>query len=218
MTGISTEQKGEVVLYAKFSLEYDGMFKAIISKRTKNSLTVEWSRLPEADGYKIYSAHCFTGMKFYKEVTDPQETTLVREGLKEGHYYKFRIKAYKLVNGKKKKIGKTNTVHATTSNNAIYSVSKTPEIISIGGKSIEPVTRTSLEMAVGQKTRVKIREVSEEDNKTVQDHHGFHFFSNDKNVAKVSKGGRIKARSKGECRIYCFAQNGYFAIVDLTVK
>ena len=47
-------------------------------------------------------------------VKDGDITNLLLEDLEEGTYYKYYVKAYKLVNGQKVFLGRSKTIHVTT--------------------------------------------------------------------------------------------------------
>ena len=44
------------------------------------------------------------------------------------------------------------------------------------------------------------------------------YVSTNTSVATVSKKGVIKAKAKGKCYVYCYAQNGLYKKVKVTVK
>lgn len=52
----------------------------------------------------------------------------------------------------------------------------------------------------------------------VRKHRAVLYESSDINIATVSKKGVVKAKNKGTCYIYAYAQNGVFKKIKITVK
>ncbi|WP_029324078.1 fibronectin type III domain-containing protein [Butyrivibrio sp. AE3004] len=63
--------------------------------KTKNSITVEWSQVEDATGYKIYISDNKSKDKCIATVNDPNVTSYKIKGLKSGTKYKLKVKAYK---------------------------------------------------------------------------------------------------------------------------
>ena len=52
----------------------------------------------------------------------------------------------------------------------------------------------------------------------VKKHRGIAYESSNKRIATVSSKGVIKAKKKGKCYIYAYAQNGPMAKIKVTVR
>ena len=168
-----------------------------------NSVKLSWSKIKEADGYILYGAKCGKKMTKLKDVTSLKKTYTVKK-LKKGTYYKFRVAAYKNVNGEKQIIKKSMTIHVATK----------------GGKYGNPTavtyTKNKLSIKTGKSFTLKAKLKT---NKKIKIHvTKFRYESTDSNVASVNSKGVIKAKKKGTCTIYIYAQNGLYKKVKVTVK
>ena len=90
--GISTLSKSLSTVYLSVPT-----FKT--SKNTQNSITLQWSKVTGATGYKVYQYSSSKGK--FVEITTVTGTSYKKIKLKPGTTYKFKVKAYKkLSNGK----------------------------------------------------------------------------------------------------------------------
>lgn len=90
--------KGEETLYGAFSPEFKITTKpATVSKltvtATKASVTLKWSKVTGADGYRVYKYNSST--KKYEAVKTVTATSVKLTGLKSGTTYKFKVRAFK---------------------------------------------------------------------------------------------------------------------------
>ena len=122
------------------------------------------------------------------------------KGLKNGTYYKYVVKAYKLVDGKKIFIAKSKTVHVTTAGGKYGNA-----------KSVK-VNKTSVNLTTGEKFKVKAKD------KTIKQHVEIRYETSNSKVATVNSKGVITAKGKGTCYIYVYAQNGVYKRIKVTVK
>lgn len=87
-----------------------------IGKVTSNSLEVKWNKIKEANGYDIYiykDSH--QSSVLYKTTSS---TSINITGLSAAKFYKFYVKAYSTINGKKYYADKSSTLsHKTNSTN-----------------------------------------------------------------------------------------------------
>ena len=65
--------------------------------------------------------------------------------------------------------------------------------------------------------KTKDEEVIKKDKK-IRSHRGLAYESTKPSVAAVTKKGKIKAKSKGTCKIFVYAQNGVAKVIRVTVK
>ena len=130
---------------------------------------------------------------------------------KKGKFYKYKVKAYKIVNGKKKIIATSASVHACTKGGK-YGVAKDISINSIGSSK----NGGSIVLKKGKTARIKEEEIKRD--KKIRRHRGFCYESSDKKVATVSADGVIKAVGKGKCIIILYTQNGVYKEISVRVK
>lgn len=73
-----------------------------VSKYTDSYITLAWDKQTASNGYEIYSYN-YTKKKYvlYKTITNGNTGSYKLTGLTANKKYKFKIRAYKLVNGKK---------------------------------------------------------------------------------------------------------------------
>ena len=135
---------------------------------------------------------------------DGNTTTWTDRKLAGGTYYKYYIKAYKLVDGKKVYLAKSKVVHSTTTGGK-YS----------NAKSVK-VNKAAVSLAVGKNFTIKAEQVVKD--KPIKKHEGIKFESSNSKVASVTSKGVIKAKKKGTCYIYVYAQNGVYKKIKVTVK
>ena len=175
----------------------------VIATETSQKLT--FVKVSGADGYFIYGAICG---KPQKKLADVKETVTnyTFKNLKSNTFYKYQVKAYKIINGEKVIIATSKVVHSVTT-------SKT-----YGNPIKVTIDKSSINMEVG-KTQKVITNVILPKNKKIKNHTTQPSFeSTNKNIAIVSSNGTITAKAKGSCYIYVYAQNGVYAKIKVTVK
>ena len=177
------------------------------STRTTNVL--KWTKQTGADGYVIYGNLCNSKGKTYKlvkqvTIKDNTTTSWIDTKLASGTYYKYYIKAYKLVDGKKVWIAKSKVVHSTTTGGKYGNA-----------KSVK-VNKTSVSLTVGKTFSIKAEQVLKD--KPIAGHQNIKYESGNSKVASVTSKGVIKAKKKGTCYIYVYAQNGMYKRIKVTVQ
>ena len=177
-------------------------------KAKKNSITLKWSKVKGADGYQVYAAKCgkSSRYKLVQTIKKAGATSYTYKKLKKGTAYKFIIKAYKNVDGKKYTIAASKTVHAVTD----------------GGKKTNPksvkVNKSTVKIRKGKKFTIKPKLVKASSKKKLANHRKIAYESTNKEIATVSKKGVIRGMEKGTCYIYVYAENGIYKKVKVTVK
>ena len=177
-------------------------------KGGKKAISLNWNKMSDADGYKIYGTECGKKSQLKKTVS---KNTLkwTEKKLKTGTYYKYFVVAYKKVNGKETVLAKSDVMHVATAGKG-YGYAK-----KISLKS------TSLTLKKGKSAYIKASLVStnKKYNKKIQEHvPRIRFTSSDQAVATVNSKGKVTARAKGTCYIYCYGLNGVSRKVKITVK
>ena len=175
-------------------------------KQTKTSVTLQWNIIKDADGYFIYGNRCNTGTKSYKyrklaTITGGDISTWTQKDLKKGTYYKYVVKAYRLVNGKKVVTDTSISVHAVTGGGK-YGNAKAVSVTQIGNK--KNVSKITLKM--GKTAQIKAKEIKKD--KKIARHRKLCYESSNTKVATVTPDGLIRATGKGTCTIWVYAQNG----------
>ena len=193
------------------TIKVDSSYAALrlrVTKSTKTSNVLKWTKYTGADGYVVYGNFCNTKTKSYKLVklatVSGDKTTYTCKNLVKGTYYKYYVKAYKLVDGKKVWLATSKVVHATTSGSKY------------GNAKGVSVNKTSFTLSVGKSATIKAKQIEEK--YPIKYHTDIKYESSDKSVATVSKTGVIKAKKKGTAYIYVYAQNGIYKRVKVTVK
>ena len=188
--------------------------KALAAKTTpylrvtsnSTSVTLKWTKVKGADGYKIYGAPCSANSKYKLLKTVKGSTnTWTQKGLKPATYYKYYVVAYKNIKGKKVTIEKTYSMHiATAGKTHAYA------------RDLK-VNKTKVTLKKGKKATLKTQVVYSSGK--VQNHiAAVRYSSSNASVASVNSKGVITAKKKGTCTIYCYAPNGIRRSVKVTVK
>lgn len=170
----------------------------------KNSITITWPKVKNADGFIIYGSKCRSKMKKLITVNDGSLTNYTFKKLKKGTYYKYKVAAYKNTETGYKIIKKSMSIH----------------IVTDGGKFGNPtkltVDKTNVTLKAKKKHKISANIVS---NKKVDYHIAkFRYESEDTSVAKVNKKGTITGVKKGTTTIYVFTQNCLYKKIKVKVK
>ena len=177
-------------------------------KVSKNSITLTWTKVKNADGYIIYGNMCNTGGKKYqfKVLETLKGTSWKHTKLKKGTYYKYMAVAYKMENGIQKVLASSKTVHAATTGGKV------------GNYQYVKVNKKSVKLKKGKTFAIKPKQIPSSNKLKVKKHRAVCYESSNTNVAGVSKRGVIKAKKKGSCVVYVYSQSGVFTKVKVTVK
>ena len=81
------------------------------------------------------------------------------------------------------------------------------------------LSKKSYELKAGQKVQIKAKTVKENAKKKLLTHTAeFRYYTDNSEIAVVSKNGKITAKKAGTCTIYVMANNGVYNTVKVTVK
>lgn len=94
--------------YKKLSLKATGKEKAV---------KLKWKKVSKADGYVIYGAKNGKNLKKLKTIKKASATSWTHKKLKAGVMYKYVVKAYVVVDGKKKWIAVSSKTYCATKGN-----------------------------------------------------------------------------------------------------
>lgn len=177
-------------------------------KVKKNSIVLSWKKYAGATGYDVYWRYCDGSINYKKVGTVKNgKLSITHKKLKKDREYKYFIAAYKMVEGRKIYIAKSNGVHVAMKQAATTNVA-----------SIK-VNKKKVTLAVGKTFTLKCEVKAENSSKKLVSHtSSYRYYTTNSKVATVSKAGVIKAKGKGTCSIYVLANNGVYKKVKVKVK
>ena len=182
-----------------------GKLKLQSTRQTKTAAALRWTKQSGAKTYVVYGNKCGKGNKPQKLATVTGSTYNCQK-LKKGICYKF-------------------IVVALDQNNNVISTSKLIHVATKGGKVGNhrkvTVTKTVIKKAKalrkGRKLRIKAKAVVQSKRQKVKKLIGLRYESTNTAIATVSAKGVIKARKKGLCYVYIYAQNGVYKRIKVKV-
>ncbi len=194
-----------------------GINKNIQAASTNKSLTIKWGKVAGADGYDIFMQRCYLKLDTKNPVkvvkggsnTKAVVTKIHGTNLSKYDIVKTQVKAYKIVNGKKKYIDTSVLLHNVL-NSGKYTNVKT---VTLAKKAYT----MSVKQAVKLKPAYKPAAASK---KLLGTDHGprVFYYSTNTNVATVDANGVIRAKASGKCTIYVISISGVTVPVQVTVR
>lgn len=177
-------------------------------KGGNRKITISWRSYEDADGYDCYWSYC-DGKRSYKKLATVKaaKDRVTSRRLDNNRRYKYFVAAYKLIDGKKVYIAKSNSLHVALKDAKATNAKKVT------------VNQTNVRLKAGDTFVVKSRTRLENTNKKELLHvAAYRYYTSDQSVASVSKTGKIKALKSGTCVIYVVANNGVYGTVEVTVN
>ena len=180
-------------------------------KQTRNSIKLSWTRPAGAVKYVIYGNKCGKNNKPQKLAEVKGNTwnfkTLNKTRLRKGTYYKI-------------------IVVGLDAGNNVVSTSKVIHVATRGGKVgnhkkvtvKSSVVKKAKKLRKGKSLKLKAAAVPLTKTLKVKKHTGIRYESTNVRVATVSGKGVVKAKSKGTCYVYAYAQDGVFRKIKVVVK
>ncbi|MCI8490456.1 MAG: hypothetical protein HFJ04_09520 [Lachnospiraceae bacterium] len=166
------------------------------------SHTIRWSTVKAADGYEIYGAKSNGKYKRLQTVSKKSDKWKHKK-LKKGKQYKYYVKAYQKIDGKRVVLAQSPPVYSTTK----------------GGKYGNPskieVTKTRVSVKSGKRVRLRVKVTGKKIRNAGKK---VRYISSNPSVAKVSNNGVITGKKRGSCTIYCITQNGLYKKVKVKVN
>ncbi len=210
ISNLGDDEHPTVHLYAKWTKLPEAK-PALIAygKAYTTSQTIGWTKVTDAAGYDIYSAKCGKALKKVKSVS-ASKTTYTRYKLSSSGKYKYVVKAYKKVNGKKTYI-KTSPTIFLANKKAKYS-NITAIKTTVGKITLNKGKTTYIKTTVTKKSSSK-KILWKNYTATM-----IRYISTNKNVATVSSTGKITAKDGGSCYIYAIAPSGVYSKYKITVN
>lgn len=177
-------------------------------KGGNRKITISWRSYEDADGYDCYWSYC-DGKRSYKKLATVKATKdrVTSRRLDNNRRYKYFVAAYKLIDGKKVYIAKSNSLHVALKDAKATNAKKVT------------VNQTNVRLKARDTFVVKSRTRLENTNKKELLHvAAYRYYTSDQSVASVSKTEKIKALKSGTCVIYVVANNGVYGTVEVTVN
>ncbi len=187
------------------------LIRPIVSKKRKQ--IISWKKVKGADGYFIYASKCNGKKKIRKlkriyTISSPEKTSYENKKLKKNTGYKYEVRAYRFINGKKVVFGRSLQLHALTKGSKTYD---NPAGVRISGKA-------EFTLKTGRTKKIKAETVLPKGRKCKWHIAKIRYLVSDTNVVSVSKKGKITAKSPGKAVVYAVTQNGEMAKLKVRVK
>ncbi|MBE6471892.1 MAG: hypothetical protein E7000_09430 [Coriobacteriaceae bacterium] len=170
--------------------------------KSKTSVKLTWKKVKGATTYVVYGNKC--GKKYhYERIAEVTGTSFMQKKLKKGTYYKYLVVALK--------------------GDAAIATSKTVHVATKGGKAgndkaVKVACKSKVTLKKGKKLKLKAKAVAQSKKLKVKKHRAIAYESSNTKIATVNKKGVVKAKAKGTCKVYAYAQNGVCKAVKVTVK
>ena len=163
-------------------------------------MALSWTKVNGAENYKIYGAKNNGKVKLLKTVSGTTRSWTQKK-LKKGTTYKYYVAAFDSYG----RITKSAVIYTNTT----------------GGKKADikkvTVNKKAFTLKKGKKVTIKAKAIASKG--TFKKYtSNIRYVSTNTSVATVNKKGVIKAKAKGKCYVYCYAQNGLYKKVKVTVK
>ncbi|MBR0400657.1 MAG: Ig-like domain-containing protein [Mogibacterium sp.] len=176
------------------------------SKQTKDSITLNWNKVSGAAKYVIYGAKSGAALTKVRAV-DGQASSykagkIRSTKLAKGTYYKFMIVAL------------DSHWNVLSSSGLVYVGTKGGKAGNYTKLSVSKPAGKSLTLKAGKAYSIKAAAKGS----SVRKKAAIRYESSDPSVASVASGGRIKAKSKGSCRVLVYSQNGISKSISVKVK
>ena len=177
-------------------------------KGGNKSITISWLRYSGASGYEAYWSYC-DGKKNYKKfaAVKNNKLTVTHKKLKNNRNYKYYIAAYRMENGKKIYLAKSTVLHVAMKQSKFTNAKS----ITLNKKKV------TLKVNKTFKIQAKVKLASKKKKQMVHEK-AYRYYTDNSNVATVSKKGVITAKAKGSCLIYVLTNNGVYQKIKVTVK
>lgn len=186
-----------------------------IKKISGASMTLKWSKCAGADGYDVYHSPCDTlkkknSLKYLCTIKKAKNVTYTLKKLKKNVWYKNRVYAWKMVNGKKVIIGESIIVHGFVAKKGTESKWGNPTDIELN--------KTKLTIGKGKTAKIQAKAVTKKGKSLGNHGRKVRYVVSDDTIVAVTKKGKAKGLKKGTCKLWVVAQNGLKKKIKITVK
>ena len=178
--------------------------------------TVKWKKSSVADGYYVYASYC--GKKATKPAKTITKNTTIKttitkingKKISAKKNFKVFVAPYKIIDGKKVKLGESIRAKLVGTKNTKYS-------------NVKKLTlkKSKYTVKVGKTAKIKASvTLVNKNRKHLPKKYAakFRYKSSDTSIATVDKNGKIKGIKKGTCTIYVYSINGLMKKAQITVK
>ncbi len=188
---------------------YFARIQARVSQITEKSIKLTWNRVKGADGYEVYGNRCNTKKWIYEykrknTIKNGAKKSYIDRICKKGTYYKYMVRTYKIIDGKKVTIAVSKTIHVITKGGK-----------NGNAKSVK-LNKNKVTLKAGKTWRIKAKEIKE--SKPLRHHREVSYESSRPKALSVSRKGVIKAKTKGKYTVYAYAQSGVYKKVKISVR
>ena len=173
--------------------------KARATSATKNSITIKWQKVPGAVNYDVLFGKAWKGTQSKGKTTG---TSFKVKKLKKGTYYEFIIVALD-------QSGEIVTYSPLMFEKTKGGSKGNPSSVKLNKKKITLKRKKTFKLT----SKVKVS-----GGKSYKVYWKVQYESSNPSVATVSSSGKIKAKKKGTCYVYAYAQNGAYARIKVKVK
>ena len=189
------------------------------SSQGKSNIKLSWAKNNKAVKYVVYGNLCNAKGRKYKSVKlatvaggSYNVKKIANAKLKKGKYYKFIVVA---LDKNDKVVSTSKTIHVATKGGKAGNY-KSVTVKAKVGKKTKTVKKLSIKN--GKSAKLKTTQKPASRSLKVGKHVGVRYESSNEKVATVTSKGAIKAKGKGTCTIYVYAQNGVAKKIKITVK
>lgn len=177
----------------------------LTAKAKKTSQILSYKNIADMDGYLIYGAKCGEKMTELAKVPAGTSSYTVKN-LKQGTYYKYQVKAYRIIDGVQVIIMSSKVIHSVTEGKTYANPTKVTSDIA------------SVKLAVG-KSKIVTCQVVLPKGKKMKEHTAIIRYESSNNaIVTVNSKGKLTAKAKGSCYVYAYAQNGVYKKIKITVE
>ena len=192
------------------------------TKQTKTAIYLRWEGISGIQGFQVYGAKKGGQMKMLKQY-DYKARSCRMTNLYEATEYKYKIYAFKVVDGEIIKTNASPVIYATTKGKTKsgaktkYGTVTKVKVNKVGKKNTSSIRHTiSVSLKKGKSAKIKAKEVK--NNVKLKRRRKLKYESTNTKIATVSGSGKIVGRSKGTCWIRVYSQSGKYRSVKVKVK
>lgn len=98
--GINGNKKGAFSVVKSATPKLKKVTSLIVTRKSKTSIKLSWKKVNGAKGYQVYRSATKSGT--YKKIKTTTSTSFINKNLKSGKKYYYKVRAYRVVNGKNK--------------------------------------------------------------------------------------------------------------------
>lgn len=183
-------------------------------KQAKKYNVLKWSKVAGASKYVVYGSKCGKKNKI-KRIATVKATSYKHKKLKKGTYYKYVVVAVKNTVIGERAAAVSKMIHVATKGGKVGN-SKKLAIKAKVGKKTKKISKASIKKGKSLKLKAVLTPASKK--LEVKKHVVVRYESSNKRIATVSSKGKVKAKVKGSCTVYVYAQNGVCKSLKVTVK